>query len=144
MPPSLPPLRPGTEELFIVTVIADLDLTIEAFDVAAQASYIINLAHAAGVHENNITLVVAAGSISVTARIETASLDDAQTVSSGVSTAIADGVASNTFLGVTTTSTPSSPFIAVVVKGVPQLPPAQPTPAPDPPVLRPPQLSPSP
>eukprot|EP00966_Prymnesium_polylepis_P276632 6391041-Prymnesium_polylepis.1 len=67
----------------MVKVVADLDLTIEAFDESAQATYITNLATAAGVYESNITLLISAGSISVEARIETETLDDAQAASTG-------------------------------------------------------------
>ena len=131
-----------------MSVTASLAMSTAEFDSAAQASYKSSLATAASVDASAITLSIVAGSIDVTATIETDSASSADTAVSGIDSAISSGGGS-TFLGVSVTSTPATPTVAVVTHAAPSPPPpstppvsppppAVPPPSPPPPAVPPP------
>ena len=107
---------------------AELAISVQDFDASAQLSFKQELATAAGngVSSDDITLIISGGSISVTAIIQTSTLEAAQAASVGVSTAVAASGASGTFMGVAVTSTPSQPVAAVAIIPGPSPPPTLP------------------
>jgi len=137
--PTSPFAPPGARELGLVTVVAQLALTESDFDAAAQASYKTNLATAAGngVTASDITLTIAASSITVTAEIRTASRVVAAAAAAAISNEIQVTATSGSFMGVTVAATPAPPTTSVLVIPAPSTPPPT-SPAPSPPVPSPP------
>ena len=118
-PPPPSPAPPGASKVPVVRVTAALETTLEAFDAAAQASYISQLATTAGVTPSDVTLAITGGSITVTATIRTENETAAQSASTAIAAAISATASSNTFLGFTTAITPVAPTVALLTLAAP-------------------------
>ena len=128
-------------------MITELTLSLGEFDAAAQASFRTSMANVAGVAVARVSIAsIVAGSTIVTTTIRTDSAAAAQAAVNGVSSAIASGTASSTFLGLAVTSTPATPTFSLDIDPAPSPPPPSPPPPPLSPPLPPqgPPPSPSP
>ncbi|KAL1529009.1 hypothetical protein AB1Y20_010330 [Prymnesium parvum] len=112
--PSLFPSPHGSATPVVtVTLVADLDLSIEAFDAAAQANFTASLAAATRVNVSAVRLSISAASVRVEATITSPTVSDAETVLAAAEEAIAASNASGAFLGFAVTSTPAAPTLSV-------------------------------